>query len=802
MPYSYASSTGSQHGTLDGYDISSFVIDPEDQSTRTDIRLRDSAKAYRFWGGNQKAPVNVNSSYIANAFPDFSQSLVSERSVENGRAAKTRQQQQQAPSAVYRKAAQNIRKLSNGSDSDMSRAGSNSLPQSPPRTPPYDRIVPSHVQHDSRPVSASARLEIPGKEPITENDSARNRALSSQQSKRASPEQLENYVSGAMQTHSGGQRRALADIHARVVDETEASFMSDERPTTTFTISSNKSRFQAQKAPRAPSASVPITSGLPNNSFESIAAEFDNDFAKVSTSGSKGRARQQYTITPPDSEKGDESLKITCAPTALPSSTFDFNPANFANSSELPANKTTSAKANSTQMNNTQMSFAMPEIPDISRILNGTYKNTTTTPKPQGVAQPLNTRPRPRSVGAYDSINDLPVPANEKDLYLAIQALQVQVMQLKEEKKQREQTTGAVHSQIDTLNNNILTSEKRYGHIEQELAASKAERAQSEAKARAEIDKLQQTHRKQIEDLRNTHQTEITRLQNVVASAQAQTNGAIECQGQNHIIETEQLKQTHITDIEKVQQRAEAAEALASSLQGEVTKVRKLIVRNKDTEDIFREEIKDLQDENKGLREEVMTLKVQSHKEITRSQVLQEENDRLKEEEAKRQESDSAFGEDERLEVHTLKIELDQAHEEIAQSHNQIHLALTTIERLREEYLKLQQRPQATPVTSERDDKRGHSGDQEDESYDDEPTMRPAQPPGVALREAIERLSQGLAREQALLAAATREYNDHGFGYRGRERKALKERMEMLLAGVEERHEILYDLHDVLESGM
>lgn len=672
--------------------------------------------------------MDVNSSYIANAFPNFSQSL-SERSIEVGRAARTKERQSD-PAVASRAVAPlpDIVKANRLSTSKQSKAAQQLAQSSPPATPQGNV---SNVRGPMRNVQLKETNEDSGKP------------------KTSSPELRPGVKKSRFQGNA--LRDTSVDQHAHMMDETELSRISDERPTTTFTVSKNKSRFQA---PRAISDSSAAWKESTSNAFEAISSEFDAAFKRA---GSVAFGQYtQHTITPPDSEQGDKPPQSTGPHKAL---NTDIEANDFARVLHSVQAQRVYEDQRFAQQNETQMSYTMPEIADITRLLNGSYKDARLSQGRLGHAEKFSIHQRPHSAGVHNSIGDVPVPFEEKDLYLSIQALQIQVQQLKDEKQQQLHTTGLVNAEIETLRNALTLVEQRNVTIEKELVALKAEKADGEELGRQQFAGLQSSTQAQLSD----------------------------------------LKEKHRMEIESLQERAEKAEANADSLQEEVTKVRKLIVRSKDAENARRTEVQELHDEIKVLQADLCV-------EIASNQELRDEIDLLKAEKIHRQESDGILGEDEKAEIHSLKTELDQAHQEIAQSHTQVQLALTTIDKLREEYLKLQQRAQPITVNvgrQGREDKPANEAPEEDaRSHSDEPTMRPVQDPGTALRAAIDRLAEGLAREQASLAQATREYNDHQLGYRGRERKALKEKMEMLVAGVEERHEVLYDLHDVLESGL
>jgi hypothetical protein len=246
--YSIASSTGSSHGTaspasasaevtrtldIDGVSFASSFL-PEDYSSSPPLRisnhnqypqLRDSAKKYR---RDQQAPKGVEHQISMSAideFQDFSQgSMDSSQELPRGTQPFERLPTIKEPKSY----------------------SSDYVSSSPFITTPKDSKNPS---------PSASRVSLQVANDIIRRLSAEGahkviRHLSPQDAKKRRVSQKENippynspspYISHASRSISG-QRKPFTDLHARVQDDSEKSFMGDERPVTT-TISPKASRF-------------------------------------------------------------------------------------------------------------------------------------------------------------------------------------------------------------------------------------------------------------------------------------------------------------------------------------------------------------------------------------------------------------------------------------------------------------------------------------------------------------------------------------------------------------------------------
>lgn len=88
----------------------------------------------------------------------------------------------------------------------------------------------------------------------------------------------------------------------------------------------------------------------------------------------------------------------------------------------------------------------------------------------------------------------------------------------------------------------------------------------------------------------------------------------------------------------------------------------------------------------------------------------------------------------------------------------------------------------------------------EPSAYNEEPTLRPAQSPPVALATVLKALEDELAHLKMQLATYQGAYNKLDASLGKRQRKALGEKIEKLLKGVDMKSDQIYALYDVLEG--
>ena len=85
-------------------------------------------------------------------------------------------------------------------------------------------------------------------------------------------------------------------------------------------------------------------------------------------------------------------------------------------------------------------------------------------------------------------------------------------------------------------------------------------------------------------------------------------------------------------------------------------------------------------------------------------------------------------------------------------------------------------------------------------TYEEEPTIRPSQPPPQALANVIKSCEDELAHLKLQLAKYQELYNRHDPSLSKRERKRVCEKVKEILAAIERKADMIYGLYDVLEG--
>ncbi|KAL9582885.1 MAG: hypothetical protein Q9212_003030 [Teloschistes hypoglaucus] len=83
---------------------------------------------------------------------------------------------------------------------------------------------------------------------------------------------------------------------------------------------------------------------------------------------------------------------------------------------------------------------------------------------------------------------------------------------------------------------------------------------------------------------------------------------------------------------------------------------------------------------------------------------------------------------------------------------------------------------------------------------EDEPTIRPTQPPEAALATVLESLTTELAAQRAQLAKYQASYDRHDVSISRRQRRQIFEKIQALLLSIETKADQIYNLHDVIEG--
>lgn len=229
---SVASSTGSNHGTVSA-DSTMTDFDPEkdeaimstrqvDELSQRLPKIRDTAKKVGRWAPRPQEFV-INTSVIGRAFPDFSQGESSDDSMsfEVGRGA------------ASRNVSGKIEPLAEYSDHINSSPVIFHDDYNIITTPKRGQVKSSILKEALRNSAAK----------VTPRSDSRKENIPPADSEQSTPVRGSPYISHASRTIST-ERRTLAELHARVTDDSDGSQIGSERPTT-VTLPTKNTRFSA-----------------------------------------------------------------------------------------------------------------------------------------------------------------------------------------------------------------------------------------------------------------------------------------------------------------------------------------------------------------------------------------------------------------------------------------------------------------------------------------------------------------------------------------------------------------------------
>ncbi|KAI9715463.1 MAG: hypothetical protein M1812_005939 [Candelaria pacifica] len=403
--HSVASSTGSNHGSVPDTTLSDF--DPEnealmstrqlDNTTQRLPELRASAKKYGRY--NRPEPdFIIDTSAIGRAFPDFTQggssSDGSTLSIEIGRG--TKKGNKGTPTRFGRSAEFSSNgPAAVGDDTfgtEKAMIGTYEVMYTPPGKPRHVSKKSAGTDHGSLRKDAQLR-----------------RASVSQKENEAPPQPLvktADYGSGSSRQGSGEHRRTLAEMHARVQDEDDASYISEER-LPTVNLTAKNTRFGSTKS-RQPSA---VPNSVPNK-FTST-----DGFLKELSHGAN---------------IGQETNKP-------------------------PANGTTNS--NTMTGNGTQHSFMLPDLPNITELVSGVYQDGTPVFSKHSKSRSRFTSSNQAQASKkleHLPMDAIPVPEDEKAIFLSLKLLQDKVAELENSRSDAEQKISELGRE-----NSALRAEKK-----------------------------------------------------------------------------------------------------------------------------------------------------------------------------------------------------------------------------------------------------------------------------------------------------------------------------------------------------
>ncbi|KAK2761302.1 hypothetical protein FQN54_001824 [Arachnomyces sp. PD_36] len=318
----------------------------------------------------------IDTSALQRAFPDFSSHAISsdeddDISVEMGRGGK-----------------KSSHKLDDSRNSIMSL--NHSVRSSSPA-----------IRLDSPPVSTPPRSALRN---VSNRGSTANNLRKGAQLRQASlamketdtPEKAAN--NGKQRTVSGDQRRTLSEMHAKVAETYDGSYLSDEKPAA-VTTNTRSTRFGRAKS-----------------------GEYTADGAQ----GTEDQAEhaKQY----PNGASANNTM------------------------SDMP----------------TQRSFMIPDLPNLSELVSGVYQDGTPVFSRQGKPRTTrfispshtNTETRP----GHMDVGSVPVPDDEKAIFVSLRLLQEKVAQLELEKSETERNAEEMRQEVMTLKSENVRRQKRERH--------------------------------------------------------------------------------------------------------------------------------------------------------------------------------------------------------------------------------------------------------------------------------------------------------------------------------------------------
>lgn len=246
--HSVASSTGSNHGTVSADSTMTDFNPQKDEAIMSTQQLdnnysqklpelRTTAKKYGRWAPREHTDIVINTSAIGRAFPGFSEGDSSDDSVSLEVARGPKSQQRPTPTRLPR-----AEYFDNVESSPVVTTGSVKILGTPQRFQTKPTVLQDALRNN-----AAKKEYIPRRDTGSHKENIP--PPNTQKPAKSSP-----YTSHASRTTSG-ERRTLAELHAQVADDTEGSFIGDERPTT-ITFQPKNTRFSSVKSHTSHAANV------------------------------------------------------------------------------------------------------------------------------------------------------------------------------------------------------------------------------------------------------------------------------------------------------------------------------------------------------------------------------------------------------------------------------------------------------------------------------------------------------------------------------------------------------------------
>lgn len=390
----FSQGTASPDTTTSSFDPENEALVSTRQLDHTATKLPEfkaSAQKYSRFSQPQQSDIDyaIDTSALGRAFPDFTQGGSSSddrsMSIEIGRGLK------KDSSAAIEKLGRSDRSPARSTRDDsfdfsVPMVGNHVVAGTPPLVNPKTRKNNGAVQGQSTADSQ-----------IRRSSGLRNEI------REATPPVTKTKDYGSGSSRQGSEnRQTLAAIHARVRDEKDASYVSEDRPPT-IDITTRSSRFSSGKHRNRDQHS-----GLP--------AKF----------GSKQKFSQS---TPQD----DSTATGTQRPVAR----------------GLPAS------------NHGTQSIVLPDMPNVSELVSGVFEDGTPVfsvngkPRSSRFASGSRTHQRQTSKPAHLNVDEIDVPQDEQDIYLSLQLLQDKVDDLERIRGEAEVAIGELQER-----NCILEAQK------------------------------------------------------------------------------------------------------------------------------------------------------------------------------------------------------------------------------------------------------------------------------------------------------------------------------------------------------
>jgi len=219
------------------------------------------------------------------------------------------------------------------------------------------------------------------------------------------PAKTSDYVSNGSKSSSSRERRTLAEIHARVTSEDDGSLLSEERPPT-VNLTAKSSRFVSTRNRQSPG---PSGAGVSVPSKFATTEDFLQDLAHGTGASQSSRNAQ-----------GRAAASSAVASGAA------------------------------------QQSFLLPDLPNLSELVSGVFNDGTPVfsrsggPRSRFVS---STYPRGNTTNRPDHIpiESIPVPEEERALFVSLKLLQDKLAEVENEKSEAKKRVEELRGENETL---------------------------------------------------------------------------------------------------------------------------------------------------------------------------------------------------------------------------------------------------------------------------------------------------------------------------------------------------------------